>query len=254
MLAEDRLSRIVDMVAERGSATVPELASALGISESTIRRDLEKLDQAHRLAKVHGGATCLENAHVTRDLTLSERHGLHDAEKRAIVEYAAALVGPDDFVYVDAGSTTELLVRCALDPRATYVTDAVTHALALVERGCRVVVLGGELKGATEALVGPDALDALARYNFTIGFWGTNGATLEQGLTTPDRFEAQVKRTSMRRTARRYVLADPSKLGRVAPVKFADFRDATIVTTDIGHAAVDSEAYRALNNLVEVSR
>ena len=68
MLAEDRLNAIVSMVQQAGSVTVPELAEALGVTASTIRRDLQTLDRAHRIAKVHGGATSLERAHVTRDL------------------------------------------------------------------------------------------------------------------------------------------------------------------------------------------
>ncbi len=249
MLAEDRLARIVELVAARGSATVADLAGERGTSESTVRRDLEKLDAAHRLVKVHGGATTLESAHVTRDLTLDERHGLHDDEKRVIAAYAASLVGPDDFVYVDAGSTTEALVRAIAETGATYVTDAVNHALTLVARGCTTVVLGGELKGATDALVGPDALDALERYRFTIGFWGTNGLDLDAGLTTPDRFEAQVKRVSMAHTRYRYVLADSSKFGRVAPVRFASLDDVTVLTD-----RVPDDTYRDRDNIVEVPR
>ena len=78
MLAEDRLNAIVSMVQQAGSVTVPELAEALGVTSSTIRRDLQTLDRAHRIAKVHGGATSLERAHVTRDLTLNERSDLHN--------------------------------------------------------------------------------------------------------------------------------------------------------------------------------
>ena len=76
MLAEDRLNAIVSMVQQAGSVTVPELAEALGVTASTIRRDLQTLNRAHRIAKVHGGATSLERAHVTRDLTISERSAL----------------------------------------------------------------------------------------------------------------------------------------------------------------------------------
>lgn len=249
MLAEERLARIVDMVAQRGTATVAELAAELETSESTIRRDLDKLDQAHRLVKVHGGATTLEGALITRDLTLAERYGLHVDEKRAIAAHAASLVGPDDFVYIDAGSTTEELVNCLTESRALYVTDSVSHALKLAARGLSATVLGGELKSATEALVGPDALAALERYHFTLGFWGTNGATPEAGYTTPDRNEAMVKQVSMEHTARRYVLADATKLGRTSLVTFADFRDATLVTS-----ALADDTYRSFDNIVEVAQ
>ena len=249
MLAEERLARIVDVVGRQGTATVPELAGLLGISESTIRRDLDKLDQAHRLVKVHGGATTLESAHLTRDLTLEERHGLHAGEKRAICAHAATLVGPDDLVYLDAGSTVEELLSHLAERRARYVTDSVSHATMLAGRGFNVTVLGGELKSATEALVGPDAIATLSRYHFTIGFWGANGITPESGFTSPESNEALIKQLSMEHTARRYVLADATKFDSTSLVRFGAFDSATIVTCgDV------PEKYKAYNNVVEVAR
>lgn len=241
MLAEQRHAHILAEVASRGTVTVTELAQALGISESTVRRDLEKLDQAHKLTKVHGGAVTREDAHVIRDLTLPERAGLHDEEKARIVRYAASLVEPDDFVYIDAGSTTQALIEVLTEQQATYVTDSVTHAQRLVARGFSTVVLGGELKAATQAVVGPDALDTLSRYHFTLGFWGTNGITREQGCTTPDRGEAQIKRVAIEHTARPYIVTDASKFGRVAPVKFAELGSVTVLTTTIPPGYEDTE-------------
>ena len=234
MIAEQRFAHIIEAVEQRGTVTVTELAAELETSESTVRRDLEKLAAMHRLLKVHGGATRLEDAHVVRDLTLSERSELHTAEKDRIVRYAASLVQPDDFVYVDSGSTTRELVACLAETQATYVTDSVFHAACLADRGLRVLVLGGEVKAATRAAVGPDAVEMLARYHFTLGFWGANGISAEHGCTTPDRNEAEVKWVALAHTApgRRFVLADASKFGRVAPVTFAALSDVTVVTTE----------------------
>ena len=158
MLAEDRLNAIVSMVQQAGSVTVPELAEALGVTASTIRRDLQTLDRAHRIAKVHGGATSLERAHVTRDLTLNERSDLHNDDKERICARAAALVEPESFVYIDSGSTTLRLIEHL--PRlegVTYVTDSVLHAQHLALRGMRTVVLGGEVA----ELLGDVLLDTL---------------------------------------------------------------------------------------------
>lgn len=94
MLADDRLNAIVRMVTEAGSMSVADLAEALDVTASTIRRDLQTLDRAHRLAKVHGGATSLERAHIARDLTIPERSELHVDDKRAIVQAAACLIEP----------------------------------------------------------------------------------------------------------------------------------------------------------------
>ena len=248
MLAEERLARIVETVRRRGTASVAELAAALDASESTIRRDLDKLDQAHRLVKVHGGATTLESAPLTRDLTLEERHGLHAEEKRAICAYAATLVGADDLVYLDAGSTVEELIGHLSERGARYVTDSVSHAMKLAARGFRVTVLGGELKSATESLVGPDTVAALSRYHFTIGFWGANGISLQGGFTSPESNEALVKQLTMERAARRYVLADATKFDNTSLVGFGPFSSATIITCgDV------PEKYRACENVVEVA-
>ena len=140
-------------------------------------------------------------------------------------------MGPQDFVYLDAGSSVDLLVDCLDEMRATYATDSVSHALKLASRGFEVIVLGGSLKSATQAVVGPDTNSAIARYHFTLGFWGANGITREDGFTTPDAAEAEVKRLSMRQTLHRFVLADASKADRVSRVTFADFDDATLVTS-----------------------
>ena len=248
MLAEDRLNKIVAMVHAAGSVTVPELACALGVTASTIRRDLATLDKAHRIAKVHGGAMSLERAHVTRDLTLTERSELHNDEKERICRAAVELIEPGSFVYIDSGSTTLRLVdHLTSVPGVTYVTDAIAQARRLMQRGMHVIMLGGTLKIETESVVGPDACSMLRHYNFTVGFWGANAISLERGFTAPDRAEAEVKSLSMCRTAQRYVLADASKFDMVAPVTFADFEDATIITS----GAVP-EAYKNCENVTLV--
>lgn len=248
MLADQRHARILQIVNGESSASVVELASRLNISESTVRRDLEKLSDAGRLTKVHGGAVSNNFDAVTRDVPVAERSGQHVADKHAIAVRAAELVAPADFVYLDAGSTVDALIDCLAEKRATYATDCVSHALKLASRGFEVIVLGGALKSATEALVGPDANAAISRYHFTLGFWGTNGASVKDGFTTPDVNEAEVKRLSMEQTVNRFVLADASKAGRTSLVTFAPFSAATLLTSGLPK---DSEL-KGLDNVVEI--
>ena len=232
MLADKRHSKILGIVNDEGSATVGDLAERIGISESTIRRDLAQLADAGKLNKVHGGAVALDAEDVQHDVPVAERSAKNVAQKRAIAQAAARLVGPQDFVYLDAGSSVDLLVDCLAETGATYA-DSVSHALKLASRGFKVIVLGGSLKSATQAVVGPDTNAAIARYHLTLGFWGANGITREDGFTTPDAAEAEVKRLSMRQTLHRFVLADASKVDRVSRVTFADFKDATLVTSTL---------------------
>jgi len=256
MLAEERRQKMVEMVGESATVTVSDLAQAFDTSESTIRRDLDRLDAAGKLVKVHGGAASVESAVapaqsplVTNELGMDEKRSLHTAEKRLIAAHAETLIGPEDFVYIDAGTSTLALVEALSEPatQALFATNSVSNALALTSRGCRTIVIGGNLKGLTEAIVGPGALDALSRHNFTKGFWGTNGVTPERGFTTPDPSEAMVKRISMERTNERFVLADASKLGVVTPATFCEFADATLITT-----ASTDHRYGTHANVVEV--
>lgn len=246
MLAEERFARIVEKVNASGTVTVAQLACDLGISESTVRRDLDKLDSLNKLTKVHGGAVCLEDAHVSYDLTLQQRSGLHADQKQRLARYASSLVGPHDCVYVDSGSTTKVLVDCLTERGALYVTNSAVHGLTLAQRGFTVVLLGGELKGSTSAMVGPEALDALERYNFTLGFWGANGIAKEAGCSCPEREEAQMKRSSLARCARRYILADSSKFGRMAAIEFASLNRVEIITTAIPKGFEDVPTLRVI--------
>ena len=255
MLAEQRRQIMLDLVGRNDTVSVSDLASRFDTSESTIRRDLDRLEAAGLLVKVHGGAASVDAAvtpspFVVAEPTMAEKRTLNSADKHAIAAYAAGLIEADDFVYLDAGSTTqamvELLPEAALS--ATYVTNSVSNAQLLAGRGVHVIVIGGDLKAGTEAIVGPGAIDALSRYNFSKGFVGANGATREQGFTTPDTSEAMVKMLALQHSAERYVLADASKLGIVTPVTFSTFSGATLVT-----AGTIDPTYASLPNVVEVN-
>ena len=108
--------------------------------------------------KVHGGATVLNGAYTTKDAKVSEREGLYVEEKRSIAKLAAALIGQEDFVYIDAGTTTERMIDYIANRQAVFVTNAIGHAKKLAEHGCKVYILGGEFKAVTEAIVGEEAV------------------------------------------------------------------------------------------------
>lgn len=98
---------------------------------------------------------------------------------------------PDDYVYIDSGTTTEMMIEFIREKNATYVTNAVSHAKGLVRRGLKVLLIGGELKENTEAIVGADAILHIQKYHFSKGFFGTNGVNMKLGFTTPDVREAR---------------------------------------------------------------
>ena len=207
MLAEERFSRILNIIDSMGSATVQQLMDELDASESTIRRDLVAMDKKGYLTKVHGGAISNNSNIHTQDENFTSRQMVNHDEKEAIAKYAASLIKNHDFVYIDAGTTTELMINYIEAQDAVFVTNSLTNAKKLSERGYTVYILGGEFKSITEAIVGDEAVFALDKYNFTKGFWGANGINVKNGFTTPEIKEAMVKKnifSQMRVSFHRY--------------------------------------------------
>ena len=152
MLAEERHRKICETVLSRGTVTTVELMELLDASESTVRRDLAELEQRRRLVRVHGGASRIGNGYVLRDQALDEKHFLHAGEKQTIASFAASLIKPGDFVYLDAGSTTEALADCIEERDATYLTNSLPIARKLLARGCKTLLPGGTLSGLPTTL------------------------------------------------------------------------------------------------------
>ena len=231
MLTEERFAKIVKIVNQEGTVTVLELAQAIGISESTIRRDLNQLDKLGRIRKVHGGATAAVLMSDGHERNMQEKYSRNIEEKRAIAAYAATLVHPNDFVFLDAGSTTEQMAEYLEESTAFYVTNGITLAQKLAARGFKTMLLAGRVKASTDAVIGMEAVSSLARYHFTRGFFGTNGITVAEGFTTPDLEEAANKRAAMEHCRQCYVLADNSKFDTLSNVSFGELSKAKIITT-----------------------
>lgn len=246
MLSEKRHEIILDLLRKKGSITVVEIRDQLGISESTIRRDLNQLDREGRLTKVFGGAVLKENTYLAKELSVPEKLHVNEDEKRVIARYAASLIKPDDYVYLDAGTTTGYMIDYIIEKDATYVTNAVDHAKRLGAKEIHVILVGGELRGNTEAVVGAQAILTLQKHHFTKGFFGTNGISPSYGLTTPDASEALVKETAIGQCDLRYILSDESKFDEVSSVTFADFNDVDIITNAI------PKGYEKYQNLIDV--
>ena len=217
------------------------------VAESTIRRDLNALHDMGVLVKVFGGAVKNESKIQVKEEKVSLRMELHRTEKEKIARFAASLIEADDFVYLDAGTTTGAMIPFIEKTKATFVTNAVTHALMLAEKGMHVILIGGEMKAATEAIVGNEAYQNMQKYNFTKGFFGANGVDLNAGFTTPDVNEALVKECAIKHSQAPYVLCDSGKFNQICPIRFAEFKDA-IVVTDV----VPDESYKKVQNMIVV--
>lgn len=230
MLTADRQSKILDIIKSNGSISVMRLTQLLNASESTVRRDLASLARAGKINKVHGGATALNQEFVKLEDNIEEKLTKHTNEKKLIAKYAAQQIQDDDFVFVDAGTTTLLMTTYIKSSRATFVTNGVDHAKQLAKNGCNVIVLGGKLKQSTEAIIGLLAAKNLQNYSFTKAFIGANGISEKQGYTTPDTEEAMLKAVTIEKSFVTYILADESKFDKVSAVSFGSIDSACIVT------------------------
>ncbi|WP_300902658.1 DeoR/GlpR family DNA-binding transcription regulator [uncultured Clostridium sp.] len=248
MLSEERHKLILEKVKNESVVYLNDLVKYLNTSESTIRRDLIALDKAGLLKKVHGGATALKDISInTLDDIVENRKSLNMEEKFKIAKYAASLIKDNDLVYLDAGTTTELMINFINNTKAIFVTNGIVHARNLIKKNCTTYILGGELKLSTEAIVGAETVKSLRKYNFTKGFFGANGIDLERGFSTPDIKEAMVKEEALIRSKKRYVLCDKSKFDEISSITFADIQDAEIITTKL-----DNYKYRNKAEILEV--
>ena len=248
MLTAERFAKILARVDKDGSVTVSELMTELDASESTVRRDLQNLADDEKLIKVRGGAIALRQRYGTRDDTVSNRKELNTEAKARIAKYAASLITDDDLVYLDGGTTTGMIIRFLTNRNATFVTNALLHAKELADNGMRVFIPGGEYKSTTEVIVGEEACASLQKYNFTKGFFGTNGIDRQYGFTTPEVRESTIKMQTLAHCRHPFILADSSKFGQIATISFGRLDEATVLTDNI------PDAFREFSNVREVTK
>ena len=247
MLSKERYSIILNEVNAKKSVTIGELCELLDASESTIRRDLKALADEGLLDRVHGGAIALSASFSFVEYDVEEKSKLFTEEKQAIARYAASLIDDGDFVFIDAGTTTEKMIDYLPEKRVTFVTNAFIHAKKLAQRGFKVFIPAGKIKLTTEAIVGAECVSSIKSYNFTKSFLGANGISLSAGVTTPDRNEASVKTAVINNSKTAYVLADHSKFDQISSVTFAQLISVKIITDKI-----DDERYLSVANIKEV--
>src|SRR5580693_6822479 len=235
MLARHRQSLILQAVRSDGSARVSDLTQRLGVSDMTIRRDLEVLARDGLVEKVHGGAV-LPGSHNAHEPGFEDKLVLERPEKNSIARAAAGLVRPGTAVALSAGTTTFALAQCLLDvPGLTMVTNSLRVANLFnggrTPDGASVVLTGG-VRTASDALVGPVADLTIRSLHFDLLFLGCYGFDTDAGLTAPNLAEAETNRAFIKVARRVVVLADHTKWGLVSLASFATLDDIDVLVTD----------------------
>lgn len=232
MYADERQRATLRLARSEGRVEVTALAQQQRVSVETVRRDLLALEAGGVLRRVHGGAVPVER--VRHESELSVRDGQRREVKERIA--AAALTELDGVtsLLLDAGSTTARFAELLpADVDLTVITNSLPIAMLLAQRPRTTVVsLGGRLRARTLSTVDGAALRALDGLLVDVAFLGTNGLSVERGLTTPDLAEAAVKTAMVAASRRSVVLADSSKVGSDELVRFAALSDVEAVYTD----------------------
>lgn len=240
MLARQRRSRIAELVALEGAVRVSELVDRLGVSDMTIRRDIEQLAADGLVERVHGGAVAPEGGRRSDEPGFAAKSLLQRAQKRAIARRAARLVEPGSAIGISAGTTTvELARHVAAVPELTVVTNSLPVAQVLHESGVQGqnVILTGGVRTPSDALVGPVSVAALDMLHVDLLFLGCHGIESRAGLTTPNLIEVDTNRAFIRAARRVAVLADSTKWGVVGLGTFGRLDDVHVFVTDAGLTA-----------------
>ena len=230
-----RQQHILEHVNRVGVAGIGDLAELCGVSEMTVRRDIEHLARSHLLAKVKGGAQRLDQSARFHEAHLRTRMGLNIPAKQRIAEVAAGFIDPGDAIFLD-GSTTiiclaQILARSA--PEITVVTNSVLVELELAEaRNIRLIALGGIFDCETFSVCPMDDEETLAGYHVKKAFLSCTGLEVGEGTFENSIFNMAIKRKVARSAETIYLLADASKLGRRALNRVLDTEDIDVLITD----------------------
>jgi DeoR/GlpR family transcriptional regulator of sugar metabolism len=238
MLAGQRQQLIVEEIRRRGAVRVSELTTLLGVSDMTVRRDLDVLASSGLVEKVHGGATVPERA-STYEPGFAAKSQRQLDEKEALAVAAAELVEPGTAVGLTAGTTTWRLAHLLINvPDLTVVTNSipVANLLDAEPRPDLTVVLTGGVRTPSDALVGPIAVTTLRALHVDVLFMGVHGMSGDAGFTTPNLLEAETNQAFIAAAERFVVVADHTKWGVRGLSRIAPLGEASVLITDGGLA------------------
>nr|WP_253956309.1 DeoR/GlpR family DNA-binding transcription regulator [Lactiplantibacillus pentosus] len=249
VLTEERQQYILNTIRFKGIIKIKDICSETNCSESTARRDLQQLEEQGELLRVHGGAKYMNS--LQEEPAMNDKVSRNVNAKDHIAQQAVANIQIDDVIYLDAGTSTLAMIH-HLNPsyNLRVVTNGVVHASALADVGIQTYLLGGNLKGTTKAVIGPEAVKSLEEYRFNKVFLGINGVHPKFGLTTPDPDEAVVKKTAILQSEESFILADNTKFDHVSFARVGDLSSATIITDQLTPSV--AEQYQPLTTIQEV--
>ncbi len=233
---QERRQAILQLLQKHGRVMVGDLSKRFGVSEVTVRADLQALAREGKLIRTHGGAVlaAVHQQPTTEDLRLERRKRQHPHQKSVIGAAAASLVEKGDAIYLDASSTA---LAIAQHIKTRQLITVLTSSLAVAQElkdasGITVVLAGGILQRETASLIDVDGLAYFNKFNIQKGFFGAHGLSIPEGLTDISADVAAIKRTLVQRCRQVIAILDASKWGRVGLATFASIEEINMVITD----------------------
>lgn len=228
VVLNERQRQMLDRIVQEGEVRIADLREAFQVTEMTIRRDLEKLEEAGSVRRTFGGAIF-----VGQDVALKERSALYTEEKIRIGRKAASLIRPGESIFLDGGTTTLQIARfLPAGLNVTVVTNALNVAAELAGKQIPTIMTGGTLLEATHSLVGPIAVQSLSGMAFDRIFLGATGISVEHGFSNSNLYEAEIKQLAIRQSAETAIVADHTKFGAKVLVSFAPLAGVQRIVTD----------------------
>lgn len=240
MLPERRKETILAILAKDSFAQVPDLAKRLGVSEMTVRRDLDRCEQLGLLTRVHGGATIA--GVYSNGAGAVEKASPYNESKHVIAKRAAGLVGPGMSVFLDFGTTCREIGTYIQDiPDVTLITNDVCTAHSLMQATAKVILIGGEVQRKTGYVLGAVAQDQLSSIMMDVAFIGAMAVNAEMQVMARSMEIAYYKRQVCKQAATSYLVADSSKFGAKSLVVVNNVGAYTAIITDKAFTTAEAE-------------
>lgn len=230
----DRRRQINDYIQIKKEVVLSELKELVpDVSEMTIRRDLEALEQDGLIIRVHGGAKSIKSINLLVEDVFSKRSAVNIEKKQAIGEKAAGYIVAENSIYLDSGSTTMALAQRIPDKRLLISTSGLNIALELIKlQNSTINIIGGELNKSSISMAGPQAVGSIANLNIDIAFIAATAFSMDGGFTCGTVYDSELKHRVLKKARRRIVLMDSTKVGKTMPYTFAWPEEIDMLITD----------------------
>ena len=232
MLAIERRNAILEKLQVERRVVVSELSQLYNVSEETIRRDLEKLENDGYVIKSYGGAVLNENTNV--DLPFNVRKNRNVLGKQKIAAIVSEMVHDGENIMLDASSTAVAIAKALKNKKdLTVITNSLEIALELIDvSGCNVISTGGLATGSSFALVGSVTDKTIRSYYVDKAIISSKGIDLYAGITDSDERHANNKASMLQMAKKKVLAGDSSKFGKIAFAKIGDLKDVAAIVTD----------------------